>query len=101
MGLRSSLQSLLEDILESENVYFQPPSNLQMAYPAIVYKRDDIDATFADNAPYCLTQRYLVTVIDRNPDSEIPIKVALLPMCLFNRMFVSGNLNHNVFILHF
>lgn len=101
MGLRTSLQSLLEALLESEHVYFQPPANLQMEYPCIVYARDDIDVLFADNSPYRLIKRYMVTVIDRDPDSVIHEKVAALPMCVFNRYFTADNLNHDVFTLHF
>jgi len=101
MARRLDLQTLLETLLGSENVYFQPPTNLQMAYPAIVYKRDDIQPAFADNNPYRLTTRYMVTVIDRNPDSEIPLKVASLPQSNFNRAFAADNLNHDVFVLYF
>lgn len=72
-----------------------------MKYPAIVYKRDTADTQFAGNIPYRNTLRYQVTVIDRDPDSDIPVKVAALPMCLFNRHFVANNLNHDVFNLYF
>lgn len=72
-----------------------------MTYPAIVYHRDDMDTKFADNNPYGRTTRYLVTVIDRDPDSLVPGKVADLPKCMFNRAYVAENLNHDVFILYF
>jgi len=101
MGQRLELQTLLEALLESEFVYFQPPASVQMSYPCIVYKRDDMDTKFADNRPYSLTTRYSVTVIDRDPDSVIPKKVASLPQCIFNRSFVAENLNHDVFVLYF
>lgn len=101
MGQRLELQTLLEALLGSPNVYFQPPANVFMSYPAIVYKRDDIDASFADNSPYRLTKRYLVTVIAADPDSDIHEKVAALPQCLFNRAYPANNLNHDVFILYF
>ena len=101
MGQRLDLQALLEALLESEDVYFQPPASLQMAYPCIVYKRDNMDTQFADNNPYSLTTRYMVTVIDGDPDSVIPKKVALLPQCIYSRSFVAENLNHDVFILYF
>lgn len=98
---RTELQTLLEEILETDQVYFQPPENVQMKYPAIVYHRDFADTKFADNNPYRYTKRYMVTVIDRNPDSAIPNKIALLPMCSFNRFFTADNLNHDVFQLFF
>jgi hypothetical protein len=101
MGQRLQLQTLLEDVLGSEQVYFQPPANVQMQYPCIVYKRDNAITKFAGNNPYHYTNRYMVTVIDRNPDSEIPDKVAALPMSLFNRFFAADNLNHDVFNVYF
>lgn len=101
MAQRLSLQELLVEILDSDHVYFQPPSNVQMQYPCIVYNRELIVATWAENKPYSLDNRYLVTVIDRDPDSEIPDKIAALPLCVHDRFFIADNLNHNVFKLFF
>lgn len=98
---RLELQTILKDILGSDNVYFQPPNGLQIKYPCIVYSRDDAKTEFANDKPYTYTKRYQVTVIDKNPDSDIPDKVALLPMCSFNRFFTADNLNHDVFTLFF
>lgn len=101
MGQRLQLQSLLETVLGSRNVYFQPPANIQMQYPCIVYSRDKADTKFADDIPYRYTKRYQVTVIDQNPDGLIGDKVADLPMCLYDRFFTADNLNHDVFTLFF
>lgn len=101
MGPRLKLQELLEEIQGSGNVYFQPPANVQLQFPCIVYQRDDLDTKFADNAPYGLKQRYQITAIDRNPDSDTPSKLAALPLCTFNRFFVANNLNHDVYNLYF
>lgn len=102
MGQRLQLQAKLEEILGLPgNVYFQPPANLQMKYPAIVYSRDDAETLFADNDVYRRMKRYQVTVIDQNPDSEFPDKVAELPMCTYDRFFTADNLNHDVFNLYF
>ena len=97
---RLQLQQDLEDLLGSGNVYFQPPASVKMEYPAIVYARDDLDTKFADNAPYNLATRYQVTVIDRNPDTEIPLAIAHLPMSDLSNIFVAENLNHYVFFLY-
>lgn len=101
MAPRLSLQALLTALLGSSNVYFQPPPSLAMNYPCIVYKRDDVNTEFADNKPYKHKKRYQVTVIDRDPDSVIPDKVAALPMCVFDRFFTADNLNHDVYNLYF
>lgn len=101
MARRLLLQDLLEDLLGSTNVYFQPPANVQMAYPCIVYMRDSAETQFAGNRPYNHVWRYMVTVIDRDPDSDIPDKVAALPMCLFNRNYPANGLHHDVFNLYY
>ena len=41
MASRLELQDTLETILESRNVYFNPPESIKMNYPAIIYKLDD------------------------------------------------------------
>jgi hypothetical protein len=101
MAQRLELHVILESILGSENVYFQPPATIQMVYPCIVYRRDSIQTRFADDNPYSHKKRYQVTVIDRNPDSDIPDKVADLPMCSSERFYVADKLNHDVFNLFF
>ena len=101
MATRLELQSLLETLAESKNVYYQPPESFKMKYPAIVYTRDDIDSRHADNRPYSQTVAYSVTVIDKDPDSIITRRVAQLPMCSYDRNYKSDNLNHDVFTLYF
>lgn len=101
MAPRLDLQRLLESLLGSRNVYFQPPPTMQMKYPCIVYTRDNIRISHAGNLPYKHEKRYRLTVIDRDPDSDIPDKVAMLPKCSFNRSFAADSLNHDVFTLYF
>lgn len=101
MGTRLELQTLLESVLGTGNVYFQPPETLKMQYPCIVYNRDYAVTNFADNKPYAHTKRYSVTVIDRNPDSLIPDKIAALPMCLFVRHMTVNHLNHDIYNIYF
>lgn len=87
--------------LPSAQIYFQPPANVQMKYPCVVYQRDRARTLFADDNPYHKTKRYQVTIIDRDPDSDIPDKVSNLPMCLFDRFFTANNLNHDVYNIYF
>lgn len=84
-----------------ENVYFQPPTNVKMQYPCIVYVRDGSRTERADNEPYRITKRYQVTVIDRDPDINLPDQVEELSLCNFDRFFAAENLNHWVFTLFF
>lgn len=101
MANRLDLQAELEELLESRNVYFQPPASVRINYPAIVYTRSDIDNTFADDSVYMQSHFYEVTVIDENPDSKIVDAVSKLPTCRFSRHFTSENLNHDTFIIYY
>lgn len=98
---QEQLQTILETVLNSEFVYFQPPASVQLTYPCIVYERDYIKTRFASNLPYSHAKRYKVTVMDRSPDSSISDAIALLAMCAFDRHFVINNLHHDVFTLYF
>lgn len=99
MGQRLDLHEILVGI--TPKVYFQPPSDLQMEYPCIVYQRDQANTKFADGKPYSYTQRYQVTLIARDPDSNILDSIKVLPLCVYNRYFATSGLNHDVFTLYF
>lgn len=101
MSSRTNLQHDLEQLLSSENVYFQPPSTVQMKYPAIVYTLNSIDTIRANNSGYKSTKSYSVTLIDQNPDSEFVDKLVAFPMCKFDRHFKSDKLNHYIFTLYY
>lgn len=102
MRPRRELQKLLETIAGSDRVYFQPPPKVILSYPCIVYHRSSIDAQHADNSGYIWDKRYTITVIDRNPDSEIPDRVLrTFPRSRFERHFTNDNLNHDVIEVYF
>lgn len=101
MGRRQDLQLKLEEILESDQVHFQPPANVSMSYPAIVYEQDYAVSEFASNQPYRYTKRYQLTVIHRDADNPVPDLIAMLPMCVFVRSFRADNLYHKIFNIYF
>ena len=101
MGTRLELHEVLCDILGTRNVYFQPPESVKMKYPAIVYSRNDISNSYADNQVYMQSLEYQVIVIDKDPDSEIVTKVSTLPKCTFDRHYTADNLNHDSFNIYF
>lgn len=101
MDQRLKLHQILVDLLGSKNVYFQPPSNVKMSYPCIVYQREVIDSRYADDLAYHSQVRYQVTHISRDPDADIIFEIMKLPYVKHTRFFVSDNLNHDVFTLYF
>lgn len=96
---RLALHELLCEKLGSRNVYFQPPESVKMKYPAIQYSRNRIENTSADNIVYKQAVSYTITVIDRDPDSEIVERVSKIPHIMYDRSYIADNLNHDVFRL--
>lgn len=101
MASRIQLQEELEKLLDSKNVYYQPPESVKMEFPAIVYSRNDIETNYAGNSTYILTNRYRIIVIDRKPDNPVISKILQLPMCSFESHYASNNLHHDVLSLYY
>lgn len=101
MAPRLSLQTLLETILGSSEVYFQPPSTVRMSYPAIVYNVDGLDTQWADNLAYRQDVEYQVVFITRDPDDETWRALGRLPKSSLARRDVVDNLYHYYFTLYF
>lgn len=101
MSKRLELHEKLCNILGSRQVYFQPPASVKMQYPAIVYSRNLLPNTFANDQVYKQDRSYKVIVIDKNPDSELVDKISQLPMCSWTTHYAADNLNHDVFNLYY
>ena len=102
MENRLTLQTKLETLLGSRNVYFQPPETVKLAYPAIIYNLSDINVQYADNTAYAAQKRYTVTFIHKNPDMDYFTEMmTVFPWCSFDRRFVNDNLYHDVYTLYF
>ena len=101
MDRRLKLQTMLEGLLGTNNVYYQPDTNISMSYPAIVYKLDDIVTNSANDIPYHIEKRYQITYIDRSPTSSVLDKLVRLNKCSFERTFISEGLNHAIYNLYY
>ncbi len=97
---RVELQTKLEEILGSRNVYFQPPESFKLSYPCIVYELAGIRTTKADNIKYRKDKKYTVTAINKKPDWELPMEILDLEYCDFDRIFKADNLYHWVFSIY-
>ena len=101
MASRSELQILLEELLGSRNVYYNPPESKKMEYDAIRYSRKNIESRFADNSAYSLTNCYEIIVISRKLDNPVVEKLLALPYCTFDRHYRADNLSHDVLTLYY
>lgn len=102
MASRLELHEELCTLLESRNVYFQPPESVKMRYPCVRYSRSGMNTKRANDGIYNNTNRYEVIVIDHDPDSKIPDSIlSHFQMCSFDRQYIADNLNHFVFTIHY
>lgn len=102
MGSRLELHTLLENVLGSTNVYFQPPESMRMQYDAIRYELSGKDIKRANDKAYRKTNRYDGVIITRDPDTTLPDKlIDSFEMCSFGTPYTAENLNHYPFTIYF
>lgn len=101
MGKREDLHELLKDLLESSNVYYDPPASINMEYDAIKYSLNNNNTKYANDDKYLTMKRYELIVITRLPDRPIVDKVSKLRYCSFDRHYISDNLHHYAFTLYY
>lgn len=102
MASRLKLHEELIRILDSENrVYFQPPENIKISYPCIIYSVDGYYTNHADNLIYRNKTRYSITLIDRDPDTPLVLSLLKLPLCRFDRAYDADNLHHYTFSIYY
>lgn len=84
------------------NVYFQPPANIKMLYPCIIYNKTGKNRHFADDVIYLSQQGYDITVIDANPDSTVADNIeSHFQYCVINQYYTADNLNHTKLSLYY
>lgn len=94
--------SFLSTLTGCKNIYYQPPSNVKMKYPCIVYSDSPWDTKFANDKPYVVTRHYQVTVIDKLPDNPWTMLMAThIPMCTHERHYTRDGLNHDVLDVYY
>lgn len=103
MSDRTSLQTFLEELSESKNVYFDPPASVQMNYNphAIRYTRKTIEKRIANDNVYTLLKPYELVVISKSPESPLIDKLLALPYCSHDRHYKAENFHHDVFTLYY
>lgn len=98
---RLTLHEELCTVLKSRNCYFEPPSIME--YPCIKYERQMPSVVYADNVRYGKFDSWMLTIIDTDPDSEIPERLEehFTKYCSKNREYSSDGLHHFVYTLYY
>ena len=92
---------MLEELMDSEHVYFRPPSSNVIETPAIIYNTKKRDQKYANNKTYISKKAYELIFIDWNPDNELVETIANLSYCTHERSYASDNNYHEVFTLYY
>ena len=100
MADRLELHSVLQELLGSSNVYYQPPESIKMQYDAIRYSKKNIDSKYANDRQYSMIDCYEIIVISRLPDNPVIKKLLSLPYCSYDRHYVADNLHHDVLTIY-
>ena len=101
MAERLDLQSLLEELLGSRNVYYKSPESIKMQYPAIRYSKKKIESVHANDSKYLMRDCYELIVISRTPDHPVIKKLLELPYCIYDRPYIADNLYHDVLTIYY
>lgn len=101
MADRIELHSLLQELLGSSNVYYQPPESTKMQYDAIRYSKKNIMTRHANDGKYMMRDCYELIVISRLPVHPVIKKLLALPYCSYDRHYVADNLNHDVLTIYY
>lgn len=84
------------------NVYFQPPSTIQMTYPCIVYNKTGKSRHFANDVVYLSQQEYRLMLIEKNPDSVVADNIEKhFQHCAISQYYTVDNLNHTTLNLYY
>jgi len=97
LGRRLQLDAILTTI--TEHVYFQPPEDIRMEYPCVVYEKAPGSTKYADNKPYAYDQQYELKLITEDPDDPIFDELVALSMSKHSQSYVAENLYHHVFAI--
>lgn len=95
---RNELSSKLREILGNDNCYYDPPTGFEMAYPCIKYDQPISSSRYADGIKYVKNRKYTITVIDEDPDSNIPDRLYNeFDYCYHRTSFCSDGLHHWIY----
>ena len=98
---RAKLHHILEGILGSKNVYYDPPESFKLKYPCIVYYMEGFYDISADNQTYRRMRRYNMTYITTDSEDSVADQLADLRYCTFNRSFSVSDLFHFAYTIFY
>ena len=101
MKTRLEVQTMLENILGSSNVYFQAPPNTGMKYPCIVYRFSNFNNMNADNKPYVMTGRWEIHHMYKSIKNDIKMTMLFAaPYVPFDRRILTDGVYNDYYTIY-
>ena len=97
---RAKFHSKLVEILGSDKVYYQPPESTKLTYPCIVYSLKRMNSKYSGNKMYVYDRAYEVVLIHTKPYNDIKDNLLTLEKSKYDRVYVSDNLYHYVYLIY-
>lgn len=94
------LLHLLQQVVQHDRVYFQPPENLKIQYPAVVFHLSKIEIDRASDVPYKGAKEYSVTLITKDPEPDVIDEILKIPYSSLDTTYISDGMNHFVFTFY-
>lgn len=94
------LLHLLRQAVQHDRVYFQPPENLKIGYPAIIFHLSKIEIDHASDVPYKGAKEYSVTLITKDPEPDVINEILKIPYSSLDTSYISDGMNHFVFTVY-
>ena len=90
----------LRQAVQHDRVYFQPPENLKIGYPAVVFHLSKIEIDHASDMPYKGAKEYSVTLITKDPEPDVIDEILKIPYSSLDTTYISDGMNHFVFTVY-
>lgn len=100
LDFHNKLENVWKDLSLSGKTYFQPPSNIKLEYPCMIYEPSMIENRNANNEPYKRVFRYSVKVISKSPLHPVIDRLLDFNYSTYDRHYVADGLNHDVFTIY-
>lgn len=100
MRMYRDLLHLLQQAVRHNRVYFQPPENLNIGYPAVVFHLSKIEIDHASDVPYKGAKEYSVVLITKDPEPDVINEILKIPYSSLDTTYISDGMNHFVFTVY-
>lgn len=98
---RVKLHHVLEDLISSRHVYFQPPESVKLEYPCIVYNLAKVPVTHADDKVYLMNPKYVIRYISKGADDVTKLRLVQGLGTPIIQTYAQNGLYHYIYELYY